>query len=67
MVRLRKLEMENDLFLGGNGRRPQTFSKRKTTFNFFEKWKTTSNFLEMEDDINFLNMEDDIYCKWKMT
>ena len=43
-------EMEDDLKLFGNGRRPQ----------HFQKWKTTSNFSEMEDDLNLLDMEDNI-------
>ena len=33
-----------------DGRRPQNFSK----------WKTTSKKLKMEDDLNFLKMEDDL-------
>ena len=42
--------MEDDLNFSGNGRRPQ----------FFRKWKTTSIFQDMENDLNILEMEDDL-------
>ena len=47
-------QMENNLIFSSlNGRRPQYFSKWKTTSCFF-KWKTTSIYLQMEDDLNIL-------------
>ena len=47
--------MEDDLNIFENGRRPQ----------FFRKWKTTSIFLKMEDDLNFLNDKQPFFCQQK--
>ncbi len=41
-------EFEDDLIFLVNGRRPQ----------FWGKWKTTSVFVEMEDDLNFQSKSD---------
>ena len=61
--------MEDDLNFFENGRRPQ----------LFQKWKTTSIFSKMEDDLNFFKKtkttsifsknEDDLnfFQKWKTT
>ena len=50
--------MEYDLIFFENGRRP----------HFFAKWKMTSIFYKMEDDLNLLKMEDGHnFFKWKMT
>ena len=42
--------MEDDLNFKENGRRPK----------FLRKWKTTSIFGEMEDNLIFWKMEDDL-------
>ena len=54
---LSKLYMEDGLSIFANRRRPQ----------YLGKWKTTSTFLSMEDDLNFFYMEDDLsfFCKRK--
>jgi hypothetical protein len=36
-------KMEDDLYILGNGRQPQ----------YFVKWKKTSTFWQMEDDVNY--------------
>jgi hypothetical protein len=54
---LSKLYMEDDngLSIFANRRRPQ----------YLGKWKTTSTFLSIEDDLNFFYMEDDLsfFCE----
>jgi hypothetical protein len=60
-----KRNMEDDLNNLENGRRPQYFRKWNMT-SFFKKeyefylfkWKTTSIFLKMEDNLYLLKMED---------
>ena len=42
--------MEDNLNILANGRQPQ----------YFGKWKTTSVFWEMEDDLNILKLEDNL-------
>ena len=51
--------MEDDLNILANGRRHQ----------YLGKWKTTSTFLSIEDDLIFFEMEDDLslFCKRKTT
>jgi hypothetical protein len=50
--------MEDDINFSGNGRRPQ----------FFMKWKTTSIFQEMEDDLKFrIWKRTSIFRIWKRT
>jgi hypothetical protein len=52
-----KLKMEDNLTFFENGRRP----------HFFCKFKTTSHFLQMEDDLNFsCKMEGNLIFKKKM-
>ena len=63
------LKLEDDLNFLANGRRPQ-FLENGRRPQFFGKWKTTSTFWKMEDDLNVLgNMEDDFNFinKWKTT
>ena len=47
--------MEDDLNIFENGRQPQ----------YFWKWKTTSIFLKMEDDLNIFQMQDDLFFQMK--
>ena len=49
--------MEDDLNIWTNGRRPQ----------YLDKWKTTSIFWKMEDDLNYLEMEDNLNINKKIT
>ena len=59
--------MEDDLNFSGNRRRPKfqeiednhNFSENRRRPQFSRKWKTTSIFQKMEDDLNFQDMEED--------
>ena len=50
--------MEDDLHFLGNGRQPNLFGNGRRP-QFLWKWKTTSIFLEMEDDLNLVEIEGD--------
>ena len=50
-------EMEDNLNFSGNGRRPQ-FSGNGRQPKFFRKWKTTSTFHDIEEDLSCQKIED---------
>ena len=45
------VKMEDDLNIFENGRQPHFFLKKWMMTYIFWKWKTTSIFLKMEDDL----------------
>jgi hypothetical protein len=51
--------MEDNLNVLESGRRPQFSGTWKMTSIIF-KWKTTSTFLLMEDNLNVFQMEDEL-------
>ena len=46
--------MEDDLHFFQHGRRPQTFSKRKTTSIFFQKGRRPNNYVKLKITLTFM-------------
>ena len=49
--------MEDNINIFSNGRQPQLFLLNGRLPQYFGKWKTTSIFWQMEEDINILANE----------